>query len=110
MVRLTERDTLVIMGYRLLQLGKKILAKPLHAQMEQISNAAALEQLGYGHTMFDFDAQTIERWLHDAKAVRVTYPDVAKLLVQWLIDGKPAMDDEFIERVWRDVQVLGVDQ
>jgi len=93
-----------------LQLGKKILAKPLHAQMEQISNAAALEQLGYGHTMFDFDAQTIERWLHDAKAVRVTYPDVAKLLVQWLIDGKPAMDDEFIERVWRDVQVLAVDQ
>lgn len=93
-----------------LQLGKKILAKPLHAQMEQISNAAALEQLGYGHTMFDFDAQTIERWLHDAKAVRVTYPDVAKLLVQWLIDGKPAMDDDFIERVWRDVQVLAVDQ
>ena len=28
-----------------LQIGKKILAKPLHAQMEQISNAAALHQL-----------------------------------------------------------------
>jgi hypothetical protein len=26
-------------------MGKKILAKPLHAQMEQISNAAALQQL-----------------------------------------------------------------
>jgi hypothetical protein len=30
-----------------LQLGEKILAKSLNTQMEQIFNAAALEQLGY---------------------------------------------------------------
>ena len=91
-----------------LQLGKKILAKPLHAQMEQISNAAALEQLGYGHTMFDLDTQVIEDWLHNPHAVRVTYPCVAKVLVQWLQNGMPAMDNTFIEKVWESVEVLQV--
>ncbi|CAG1020326.1 glycosyltransferase [Methylomonas sp. LL1] len=91
-----------------LQLGKKILAKPLHAQMEQISNAAALEQLGYGHTMFDLDTQVIEDWLHNPHAVHVTYPNVAKVLVQWLRDGMPKMDSDFIEAIWDGVEVLRV--
>ena len=91
-----------------LQLGKKILAKPLHAQMEQISNAAALEQLGYGRTMFNMDSAIIEDWLHNPHAVHVTYPNVAKLLVQWLSDGMPEMDGAFIENVWDKVEVLQV--
>lgn len=91
-----------------LQLGKKILLKPLHAQMEQISNAAALEQLGYGHTMYDMDGAVIEDWLHNPHAVHVTYPNVAKVLVQWLRDGMPKMDREFTERVWESVEVLQI--
>lgn len=91
-----------------LQLGKKILAKPLHAQMEQISNAAALQQLGYGHTMFELNAQTIEDWLHNPHAVRITYPNVAKVLVQWLQDGMPPIDSDFVEQVWDGVDVLQV--
>jgi uncharacterized protein (TIGR00661 family) len=43
-----------------LQLGKKILAKPLHVQMEQISNATALKQLGYGQTMTDIEPAVLE--------------------------------------------------
>lgn len=91
-----------------LQLGKKILAKPLHAQMEQISNAAALKQLGYGHTMFDIDAAVIEDWLHNPHAIRVTYPNVAEILVQWLKDGMPEINAEFAEKVWEGVDVLAV--
>jgi uncharacterized protein (TIGR00661 family) len=91
-----------------LQLGKKILAKPLHAQMEQISNAAALEQLGYGHTMFDMDGAVIEDWLHNPHAVHVTYPNIAKVIVQWLQDGMPKMDREFTERIWDTVEVLQI--
>lgn len=91
-----------------LQLGKKILAKPLHAQMEQISNAAALEQLGYGHTMFDMDSGVIEDWLHNPHAVHVTYPNIAKVLVQWLKDGMPKMDREFTEQIWDTVEVLQI--
>jgi len=91
-----------------LQLGKKILVKPLHAQMEQISNAAAIEQLGYGHTMFDMDTQVIEDWLHNPHAIHVTYPNVAKRLVQWIQDGMPDMDETFIEAIWDSVEVLQV--
>jgi uncharacterized protein (TIGR00661 family) len=93
-----------------LQLGKKILAKPLHAQMEQISNAAALQQLGYGHVMNDMDIAVIERWLHDDHAVHITYPNIAQVLVQWIQDGMPKMDTDFIESVWNTVEVLHVKQ
>lgn len=91
-----------------LQLGKKILAKPLHSQMEQISNAAALEQLGYGHTMYDMDSAVIEDWLHNPHAVHITYPCVAKVLVNWIQNGMPAMDKDFVENVWDGVEVLQV--
>jgi len=93
-----------------LQLGKKILAKPLHAQMEQISNAAALQQLGYGHTMNDMDTAVIEHWLHDNNAVHITYPNIAKVLVQWIQSGMPEMDADFIEAIWDTVDVLHIEQ
>lgn len=92
-----------------LQLGKKILVKPLHSQMEQISNAAALKELGYGQTMKTMDKAVIEQWLHDNHAIHITYPNVAKILVHWLQDGMPKMDANFIERVWENVNVLKVD-
>ncbi|MDP1665997.1 MAG: glycosyltransferase family protein [Methylobacter sp.] len=93
-----------------LQLGKRILAKPLHAQMEQISNAAALQQLGYGHIMHDMDSSVIEHWLHDNRAVHITYPNIAKVLVQWIQNGMPEMDTDFIEAVWSTVEVLQIKQ
>ncbi|MDF1583243.1 MAG: glycosyltransferase family protein [Methyloprofundus sp.] len=91
-----------------LQLGKKILAKPLHAQMEQISNAAALKQLGYGHTMNEMDPEVIEEWLHHRHAVHITYPNIACVLVDWMQDGMPEMTPEFTENIWEGVDVLQV--
>jgi len=89
-----------------LQLGKKILAKPLHKQMEQISNALALRELGYGHTMDDMDISVIEHWLHDNRAVQVTYPNISKMLVDWIKDGMKPFDEDYIEAVWSQVDVL----
>jgi uncharacterized protein (TIGR00661 family) len=91
-----------------LQLGKKILAKPLHSQMEQISNAAALKQLGYGHTMTDMNAETIEAWLHDKHSVRITYPNIAKVIVDWMQEGMPKIDTDFTEQVWDSVNVIQI--
>jgi uncharacterized protein (TIGR00661 family) len=91
-----------------LQLGKKILAKPLHAQMEQISNALALTQLGYGYTMTEMDSAAIEHWLHNSHAVHITYPNVAKVLVQWIKNGMPEMGTDFIEQIWNTVEVLQI--
>jgi len=91
-----------------LQLGKKILAKPLHAQMEQISNAAALQQLGYGHVMNELDSSVIEHWLHDKHAVQIAYPNIAKVLVQWIQGGMPEMTTDFIETIWNTVEVTQI--
>lgn len=91
-----------------LQMGKKILVKPLHAQMEQISNAAALQQLGYGHTMNSLEASTIEHWLNGSDAVRVTYPNTAEILVDWLKSGTPDMGIDTIEAIWNRVDVVHV--
>lgn len=92
-----------------LQLGKKILAKPLHAQMEQISNAAALKQLGYGQTMTDMDSKVIASWLNENHAVRITYPNMAKIIVQWMKEGRPEIDANFIKQIWNGVEVLQLD-
>lgn len=89
-----------------LQLGKKILAKPLHAQMEQKSNARALEELGYGQTMDELDPETIEEWLEDSHPVRVTYPNVAKAIVEWMLAGRPAITQAWIDQIWRPVEVI----
>jgi uncharacterized protein (TIGR00661 family) len=88
-----------------LQLGKKILAKPIHGQMEQLANAEALLRLGYGQVMHDLDANIIERWLHDDSAVRVTYPDTSKVIVDWIQDGMPELTPEFFKAVWDTVKV-----
>jgi len=92
-----------------LQLGKKILAKPLHAQMEQISNAAALKQLGFGQTMHDMDDSIIKSWLEKKKAIRVNYPNVAKLIVEWMQNDMPIIDKNFTEKVWAGVNVEKID-
>jgi len=92
-----------------LYLGKKILAKPLHAQMEQISNAAALKQLGYGHTIKDMDSAAIEAWLQIPEATRINYPNSARILADWIKDGMPAMDKAFTEKVWQAVDVLKIE-
>ncbi|MFI3188920.1 glycosyltransferase [Crenothrix sp. D3] len=91
-----------------LQLGKKILAKPTHGQMEQLANGAALVQLGYGHLMNNLDAAVIEQWLHSHHAVHITYPNIAKVVVQWIQDGMPDMDSNFIESVWDTVNVAHI--
>lgn len=88
-----------------LHAGKKILAKPLHSQMEQLSNAFALQQLGYGQIMHELDPQIVAAWLYDSHAVRVTYPNVAQIIVQWIVAGMPTMTNELIASIWRDVQV-----
>lgn len=88
-----------------LQQGKKILVKPLHGQMEQLANAAALKQLGYGEVMMDLDRLTTAHWLSSHQAIRVGYPNVAQILVDWLLKDMPEMSNEFIESVWRNVEV-----
>ncbi|SEM80166.1 MJ1255/VC2487 family glycosyltransferase [Nitrosomonas marina] len=92
-----------------LYLGKKILVKPVHAQMEQTSNAAALVELGYGHMMNKIDPKIIEQWLGITKAVRINYPNTAKYLVEWIKNGMPPADQGWCNQVWSSVRAMPVD-
>lgn len=64
-----------------LHLGKRILTKPLQGQMEQLSNAAALRELGYARVIRRLDQPSVGAWLAEgSKPVQVRYPDVASAL------------------------------
>lgn len=92
-----------------LYLGKKLLVKPVHAQMEQTSNAAALVELGYGRAMNKIDRAVIEKWLRETRAVRITYPNTARYLVEWIKDGMQPIDQAWCDKVWSSVEVIPVE-
>src|SRR5690606_30793132 len=83
-----------------LQLGKKLLVKPVDGQPEQYSNAMALDLLGYGHTMPDLDIDRVRRWLASAGGTRIRYPNVAAAICAWLIDGAREPIADLSARLW----------
>lgn len=84
-----------------LQLGKRILTKPLQGQMEQLSNAAALRELGYAHVIRTLDSREIGAWLQRNEApVQVQYPDVAAALARWIATGRKESREELAQQLW----------
>ena len=83
-----------------LHMGKKLLVKPLHGQIEQLSNALALHQLSLAEVMHDLDPATIESWLAKETRHLIRFPDVAALVVEWLMEGNLTVDPTWIRNVW----------
>jgi len=80
--------------------GKKILVKPLHGQLEQLSNALALELLQLGQVMNDLDPAAVETWLETGRPVRLQFPDIAQEIVDWLLRGDFRVDPSWIDGIW----------
>jgi uncharacterized protein (TIGR00661 family) len=78
-----------------LHLGKKILVKPLARQMEQLSNAKALAALKLGITMKRLDPEVVEGFLAARPVPTVRYPNVARMIADWVGAGR-----------WQDVEGL----
>lgn len=79
-----------------LHLGIPALVKPVNGQMEQHSNALALEQLGWGTAVDTLDADSLGNWLQgERRGAPIQYPDVAAALTDWVLDGD-----------WREKTVL----
>ncbi|HEY3698998.1 MAG TPA: MJ1255/VC2487 family glycosyltransferase [Spongiibacteraceae bacterium] len=79
-----------------LHLGTPVLVKPVKSQMEQLSNAHALQQLGWGSAIDIVDWSSLQQWLYGERPVQpVRYPDVAAALTDWVLDGD-----------WQDKMVL----
>ena len=85
-----------------LQWRKPVLAKPLHGQMEQLSNARALDELGYAATMDSLSAAALRRWLgHRPPAPDIAFTDVAANIAAWLAAGGIEPPAALAERLWR---------
>ena len=67
-----------------LTLGKKLLIKPLKGQFEQLSNVLTLTQLGLCQRMDVLDTDVLDQWISRPGNPRVTFPEDANLLIDWL--------------------------
>lgn len=83
-----------------LHLGKKIINKPLAGQMEQLSNALAITQLGLGSVVEKLTAKDFENKLRNATPNAVHYPDVAKMVAEWIVKGDWGNPDELCRLAW----------
>jgi hypothetical protein len=86
-----------------LTLGKKLLLKPLDGQFEQQSNVATLEAFGLAQTMSFLDPAILRSWLNEKQAEVVSYPDVASALVEWVLAGNWANQDDLRKQLWEKV-------
>lgn len=83
-----------------ISLGKKILVKPLQGQMEQQSNAKALQALDLGSVMQTLCATTLEQWLKQMPATKIFYPDVAKHISNWIYQGQWQHSKSLLRELW----------
>lgn len=87
-----------------LQLGCKLLVKPLAGQPEQRSNVMALRQLGLGHSMKNLDQGKLATWLERGKGATLRYPDVAAAVARWLAEGHCDDVARLASDLWRQTQ------
>jgi uncharacterized protein (TIGR00661 family) len=85
-----------------LHLGRKVLVKPLHGQIEQGSNALALSQLGFGHVMERLDSEAVRRWLEAPAIEPQGYPDVLAAVIQWIDEGRWQEIDVLADALWKE--------
>ena len=92
-----------------LQLGKKILVKPVTGQIEQYANALALQRLNYGCTMQMLDAGAVHMWIKYEQAVQVIYPNVARYIAEAIADNSIHKIHSLSKVVWDAVKVIRPD-
>ncbi|WP_448548599.1 MJ1255/VC2487 family glycosyltransferase [Thalassotalea fusca] len=90
-----------------IHLGIPILTKPINGQMEQESNALAIEQLGLGKVMLEIDSDIISEWLNSkCQAKQMRTPDVALTLVEWILSDKRLSQRELSQQLWQSAAML----
>lgn len=90
-----------------LQLGIKLLVKPMDGQPEQQSNALALSQLGYGASMSRLDADTTAFWLNSGSSTKIDYPNTAAAVAKWISKGATRDIAEISKELWAKTDLPG---
>ena len=84
-----------------LHLGKKLVLRPIHGQMEQEANAMACEQLGLATVLHGLDPATVRRGLEGPAATPRPVPDWVDGFVRWISRGKWSDVEALVEASWR---------
>ena len=84
-----------------LQLQKHIMVKPLQGQMEQQSNALALQQLKLASRTDSLSTGIIAKWLNEKQRHGiVNYPNVASAICNWLLQDTPGDVNTLSKTLW----------
>jgi uncharacterized protein (TIGR00661 family) len=83
-----------------LHLGIAVLVKPIDGQLEQESNAVALERLGLGTVTRRLSRKDVRAWLDTPAPAAQHYPDVTAALVGWVNAGAEESLAALSARLW----------
>lgn len=91
-----------------LHLGKKLLVQPVGGQMEQQSNALALQQLGYAQVAQSLNTFDIRTWLATPQPGAKHFPDVAAALAAWIKQPARSPLSHLVDALWNAQKVTSV--
>ncbi len=86
-----------------IHLGKKLLVRPLAGQLEQTSNALALEKLKRASVMHSLDKDMLTQWLKSPPPAPLRYTDVAGIVADWVTAGRRDSVDGLCDAAWEHV-------
>lgn len=86
-------------------LGKSLLVKPLIGQIEQESNAAAINQLGLGVVMESLDRKIIGKWIDSTNKKPINYPDIAQEIVDLINSMRFDSIEHFSRKIWKKINI-----
>ncbi|MFC0119337.1 MJ1255/VC2487 family glycosyltransferase [Pseudoalteromonas xiamenensis] len=86
-----------------LQLGKKLLLKPLHGQFEQQANIVALEQLNLAQSMNYLNPNALDDWMKSTGEGYCQFPSDPSPLIDWLLKKQWQDVDTIHHRLWQQV-------
>lgn len=84
-----------------LQLGKKVLIKPLKGQYEQLSNMITLEKMGLCTSMQRLDPEAVKSWLSNPCPEAVKFPHSADMFVDWLLEEEWDDTSTICQKLWQ---------
>lgn len=89
-----------------LHLGLPILTKPLNGQMEQYSNALALQELNYATVVETLSKENLSHWFESKKTPKPRpLPNVAKAITELIVSGKWQEYHALNKRLWENTLV-----
>ena len=86
-----------------LHLGRRLLVKPIRRHPEQFLNGYALRELGLGMVAKRLTPDLVRAWLDTPPPPPMNYPDVSRLLVEWIDGGNWDRVGDLVEKTWSQV-------